>query len=246
MRADVIEIEWQRRLTLNAIVCSPSELKCLAAEVRLERAMRRHGQALQVAWKAGFKPDQPRVPKGNPDGGKWTAEGGDSGDHKPGKEGASDKPGNSDERPPTSRERTFILRDVARQIQQTGKTFEFFARAAKWIQVYSADVAAYNDAPKSLEELQRGTSTPAPGYDIHHIVEQTQAEQDGFPREVIDGADNLVRVPRLKHQQIKGWYQTKNDEYGGLSPRDYLEGRSWAVRRSVGLDALRQFKVLKP
>jgi hypothetical protein len=246
MRADVIEIEWQRRLTLNAIVCSLSELKCLAAEVRLERAMRRHGQALQVAWKAGFKPDQPRVPKGNPDGGKWTAEGGDSGDPKPGKEGASYKPGSSGQRPPTSRERTSVLRDVARQIQQTGKTVEFFARAAKWIQVYSADIAAYNDPPKSLEDLQRGASTPAPGYDIHHIVEQAQAEQDGFPREVIDDPNNLVRVPRLKHQEINGWYQTKNPEFGELSPREYLSGRSWEVRRAVGLQALRDLGVLKP
>ena len=94
------------------------------------------------------------------------------------------------------------MREVARRIQQTGRTIEFFARTAKWLQVYSADVTAYNDPPKSLEELQRAASTPAPGYDIHHIVEQTPAEQDGFPREVIDDPDNLVRVPRLKHQEI--------------------------------------------
>jgi hypothetical protein len=94
--------------------------------------------------------------------------------------------------------------------------------------------------------LQRDVSTPAPGYDIHHIVEQTQAECEGFSREVIDHRDNLVRVPRLKHQEINGWYQTKNDEYGGLSPREYLSGKSWAVRKSVGLEALRIYGVLKP
>lgn len=113
-------------------------------------------------------------------------------------------------------------------------------------QVYSADVTAYNDPPKSLEELQQAASTPAPGYDIHHIVEQTQAEQDGFPREVIDDPNNLVRVPRLKHQEINAWYQTKNDDYGGLSPREYLQGRNWAARRAVGLEALKRSKVLEP
>lgn len=218
MRADVVEIEWQRRLALNAIACALNELKCLAAEVRLQRAMRRHECALQIALKAGYRPDQPRVPKGNSDGGQWTAEGGGSGDPRARKEGSSEKPGNSGEKPPTSRERTSILRAVARRIQQTGKTVEFFARTAKWLQVYSADVAAYNDPPKSLEELQRAASTPAPGYDIHHIVEQTPADQDGFPREVIDDPNNLVRVPRLKHQEINAWYQTKTPEFGGLSP----------------------------
>lgn len=246
MRADIVEFEWQRRLALNAIACSLNELKCLAAEVRLGRAMRRYDRALQLALKAGFRPDQPRVPKGNSDGGQWTAGGGGSSDPKSGKDGSSDKPGNSGERPPTSRERTSVLREVARQIQQTGRTIEFFARAAKWIQVYSADVAAYNDPPKSLGELQRAASTPAPGYDIHHIVEQTQAEQDGFPREAIDDPANLVRVPRLKHQEINAWYQTKNPEYGELSPREYLSGRSWEVRRAVGLQALRDHGVLKP
>jgi hypothetical protein len=94
--------------------------------------------------------------------------------------------------------------------------------------------------------LHRAASTRAPGYDIHHIVEQTAAEQDGFPREVIDDPDNLVRVSRLKHQEINAWYQTKNKNYDGLSPRDYLSGRSWEVRRSVGIEALRIHGVLKP
>ncbi|KQZ01671.1 hypothetical protein ASD45_13010 [Pseudolabrys sp. Root1462] len=246
MRSEIVELEWRRRQALNTIACALSELKCLVAETRLEIAMRRYDRALRFAFKAGYRPDQPRVPKGNPDGGKWTAEGDGSGDPKPGKEGSSDKTGSSGERPPTSRERTSILREVARRIQQTGRTIEFFAGAAKWIQVYSADVTAYNDPPKSLEELQQAASTPAPGYDIHHIVEQTQAEQDGFPREVIDDPNNLVRVPRLKHQEINAWYQTKNDDYGGLSPREYLQGRNWAVRRAVGLEALKRSKVLEP
>jgi len=78
MRTDPAEVKWQRRLALRALACALSELKCLAAETRLERALRRHGHALQIALKAGFKPDQPRVPKGNPSGGQWTAEGGGS------------------------------------------------------------------------------------------------------------------------------------------------------------------------
>jgi hypothetical protein len=37
-----------------------------------------------------------------------------------------------------------------------------------------------------------------------------------------------------------------NDEFGGLSPREYLRTQAWDVRRSVGLNALIRFGVLKP
>jgi hypothetical protein len=107
-------------------------------------------------------------------------------------------------------------------------------------------IEAYRDEPKTLEELQRGVSRPKRGYDIHHIVEQTSAEQDGFPRSVIDGPDNLVRIPRLKHWEITGWHMTKNEDYNGISPRNYLRGKSWDERARIGLDALIRYGVLKP
>jgi hypothetical protein len=87
---------------------------------------------------------------------------------------------------------------------------------------------------------------PKRGCDIHHIVEQTSAEQDGFPRSVIDGTDNLVRISRLKHREITGWYMIKNEDYNGLSPRNYLRGKSWSERTRVGLDVLIRNEVLKP
>ena len=42
-------------------------LRWLAAATRFKLALRRHDRAL----KHGFNPDQPRVPRGNPDGGQW-------------------------------------------------------------------------------------------------------------------------------------------------------------------------------
>lgn len=35
-------------------------------------------------WKAGYNPDEPRVPAGNPDGGQWTSEGDSAGDSRSG------------------------------------------------------------------------------------------------------------------------------------------------------------------
>lgn len=52
----------------------------------------------------------------------------------------------------------------------------------------------------------------------------------------------MVRIPTLKHWQINGWYGRKNAAYGGLSPRDYLRGKSREERTRVGREALILFK----
>jgi hypothetical protein len=82
--------------------------------------------------------------------------------------------------------------------------------------------------------------------DIRHIVEQAPAAREGHAHEDIDGPDNLVRIPTLKHWEITGWYMRGNERYGGLSPREYLRGKGWDERRSIGLYALERFGVLSP
>jgi len=75
---------------------------------------------------------------------------------------------------------------------------------ADWFSEYEPSVQAYLDSPNTLQELQQAVSAPKPGYDIHHIVEKTSAEQDGFPKLMINGSENLVRIPRFKHREITG------------------------------------------
>jgi hypothetical protein len=122
-------------------------------------------------------------------------------------------------------------------------TVEALVATADWLAPY---VHAYLDPPKSLKELQEAANNPQAGYDIHHIVEQSSAEEDGFPRSQIDAPDNLVLISRLKHWEINAWFTTPNDNYDGQSPRDYLKGKDWDARLRVGLDALVKFGVLKP
>jgi len=112
---------------------------------------------------------------------------------------------------------------------------------------HRAWIYSYLDPPKTLEDLQQAAALgPRPGYNIHHIVEQTPAGQDGFSWSAIDAGDNLVLIPTLKHWQINGWYSTPNDDFGGLSPRDYLRGKSWDERMRVGKLALVLYGVLEP
>jgi hypothetical protein len=98
---------------------------------------------------------------------------------------------------------------------------------------------------KTLKELQQDLSA-LDGCNIHHIVEQTSARKDGYPDSVIDRPDNLVRIPTLTHWLISAWFSRQNNNFGGLSPRDYLRGKSWDERMRIGKEALILFGVLQP
>ena len=154
------------------------------------------------------------------------------------------------ERPGTSAERTRYLRAAASWLVRHGdlrvRIYTGTMNNVEWLKDYHDLVQAARDEPEPLEELQAGVGLKRPGDDDHHIVEQTWAEQFGFSRGKIDDPSNLVSIPRWTHYQITGWYAAKTDEYGGLSPREYLRDKSWDVRRQVGLDALARFKVSKP
>jgi hypothetical protein len=147
------------------------------------------------------------------------------------------------ERPASSKERNDIAREVARWlIRNRGSAIE----RSKWLDESEASMGAYLDPPRTLEALQEAAASGSKaGYDIHHIIEKTAAEDDGFPRSMINGPENLVRISRYKHWEITSWYMTKNKDYGGLTPREFLRGKDWAERTQVGLDALTMHGVLK-
>jgi hypothetical protein len=147
------------------------------------------------------------------------------------------------ERPPTAQERNGAARELARWLlKNQGQV----AEGAHWLFEYQDAIQAHLDPPRTLEELQDAVSNPKKGYDIHHIVEKMSAEADGFPKSVIHGPENLVRIPKFKHWEITGWHMTKSKNYGGLPPREYLRGKDWATRMQIGIDALILHGVLKP
>jgi hypothetical protein len=163
---------------------------------------------------------------------------------------SGDAPEIPQERPTTSSQRTGYLRAavnwLARNSGLAGEIYVGAMNNVEWLKDYHDLVQAARDEPKTFEELQRGVGQPKPGYDDHHIVEQTSAERSGFTQSQIDDPENVVKIPRVTHYQITGWYMTGNSNLGGLSPRQYLNDKSWEERRQVGLDALVKFKVLKP
>lgn len=117
--------------------------------------------------------------------------------------------------------------------------------AGHWLYSEWPSIRSYQGEPKTLAELQQNVGKGRAGYENHHIVEQGTQTREGFPRSMIESLDNVVSVPKYKHHEITGWYAQRNLEYNGLSPRNYLRGKSWSEHVEVGHRALRQFGILR-
>ena len=73
--------------------------------------------------------------------------------------------------------------------KQVIKRANIVIQVGSWLWEYKPYIDAYLDEPRTLEELKSLVDSPATGYDIHHIAEQTPAEKEGYPRSLIDGRD---------------------------------------------------------
>lgn len=141
-----------------------------------------------------------------------------------------------------------LAKEIARQaLRRAGPVGAAFMAIEAGHRLYSEwpSIQSYQDAPKTLVELQRNAGQKRPGYENHHIVEQGAQAREGFSRSMIDSIDNVVSVPKYKHHQISGWYNQPNPDFGMQTPRNYLRGRDWAEHARIGQEAMRKFGVLK-
>lgn len=141
--------------------------------------------------------------------------------------------------------------DWVKSAGRFGSYIEAYFEALKQIDQTNAivnTIKSANDPPRSLEELQdRVSLEDRSGYHRHHIAEEKAARIVGFSEEIIQGRDNLVLVPILKHIDITGHYSRKVEQEDGswLSPRDQLKHKDFETRRQYGLKVLRDYGVLK-
>jgi hypothetical protein len=157
------------------------------------------------------------------------------------------------ERPDTREGRMGFVRDaaqwVARNVGRYAPAVDAYFGALDQVEKIKAltdAIKSANDPAKTLEELQEPIGSDSQGgYHDHHIVGQHAENRARFGDSVIDSRENLVRIPLLKHIDISAWYSTGNEEFGDLSPRDYLRDKSWDEQMRVGLDRLRKSKVLR-
>ena len=227
----------------------------LIALVRRESFLLRAACLQALLGKANFNPSQPRAPRGGSDGGRWVDEGREGAQprknspRRPLLASHDDFPEIPKKLPDSARERHGIARRLAGYMARNSMPLVAIVRLARVVQLLNDgayDIIAYLDDPKPLETLRWDVYEPKKGYDVHHIVEQTAARRDGFPDAMIETRENKVRIPRFKHWEINAWYGSPNEDYGGLTPREYLRGRSWEERMTIGLNVLIKYGVMNP
>ncbi|WP_126113373.1 MULTISPECIES: hypothetical protein [unclassified Bosea (in: a-proteobacteria)] len=246
----------------------------LASYTAGERMMAAFERLRALAEKAGFNPDQPRIPANQFGGGRWT-DGSGSGDgaipllpdllsiFPEAIEGIAtdfdrttigESPAIPAERPSNPFRVTEVTKNSARWLQQA-KTAGASTQArgfigklmeTDWLRGYLPRITSYLDEPKTLQELEAGVSSPRAGFDVHHRAERAAALVDGYSRALVNGRANLVLVPTLRHWEVTGWYMTPNRDYRGLTPREYLRGKNWEERLRIGDRAMKLHGILKP
>ena len=96
----------------------------------------KHAELVHVL-KAGFNPNQPRVPVGNPDGGHWTGDGGSGGgEARPTQNPSSDHLTNiPKERPESARVRHMLIRQVAKHVARLALEHMRFRQGTRIFQI---------------------------------------------------------------------------------------------------------------
>ena len=128
----------------------------------------------------------------------------------------------------------------------------------------AAATAFVREGPQTLESLQMSTDYqpfssfnafkkdllgkvfgPAgDGYEYHHIVEQGGAGLDDLPAGLMDSTENVVKIPRLLHEEINAEYG-KYYEDTGKTLRDWLSTQPYEVRRAEGIEVMRRIGIIK-
>jgi hypothetical protein len=95
---------------------------------------------------------------------------------------------------------------------------------------------------KSMKEFKEYYGPAPAGYEYHHIVEQGGANAS-LPPEKLHNTDNVILVPKLKHEEISARYSREDTVYGTY--RRYVQTLTYDEQLAIGADELREVEVLK-
>jgi hypothetical protein len=91
---------------------------------------------------------------------------------------------------------------------------------------------------KSFEDLKKFLGSSGEGNQWHHIVEQNPFNINKFGPEAIHNVDNMVPISGELNGKLNAFYQTKNPLTSGLSPREWLQGKTLQQNYDFGRVAL--------
>lgn len=111
----------------------------------------------------------------------------------------------------------------------------------EWEEIIAEEDFRFFEHARQFKKFYEHKSDP--DRDWHHIVEKDA----DFPEWLKHNTVNMVQIPRAKHWEISQFYSTPNGDwpYLGLSPREWLRGKSWEEHFEHGIDILKRFRALK-
>lgn len=196
--------------------------------------------------KAGFNPNELRVPAGNPDGGQWTSQGAptshssilsgtssDASRDSATQVASNTAPGIGHNQGPPLEEPPAI---PPKQPASLGAINDFLKAAAYWLsrlskldkraQIFVAALMATAWlVTKYLPTISSYLDPPKTWQQLQlnagagydsHHIVEQWSENDSIPRSMIDSPNNIVPIPRLKHWQINSWLGKPNPEFTDL------------------------------
>jgi hypothetical protein len=98
------------------------------------------------------------------------------------------------------------------------------------------------DAFKKID-IEKIYGPAGEGYEYHHIVEQA-ANEGIIPAGLLNSTSNIVKIPKLIHEEISAEYSRKY-ENTGKTLRDWLRTQPYEVQRAKGIEIMRKFGIIK-
>ena len=74
--------------------------------------------------------------------------------------------------------------------------------------------------------------------EVHHVVEQCQANKSGFSQSQIQADSNKIELPYDTHRAISGYYSSKQYFTNGMRVRDWLAGQSFEFQTQFGWNVI--------
>jgi hypothetical protein len=99
------------------------------------------------------------------------------------------------------------------------------------------------DAFKKVS-LEKYYGSAGPGQDWHHIVWQGGVNGDNIPAGLLHSTENMVRIPRLLHEEITDAYRDTYDD-SGKTLRQWLDTQPYEVQRAEGIRVMRGLGIIK-
>jgi hypothetical protein len=145
-----------------------------------------------------------------------------------------------------------LIADVADMVEEfealktdTDAALEYIERGPQNlddIRVSTKDESFSSYSSFTKEDLAKRFGSAGEGYEYHHIVEQSAG--DAIPTEEIQSTRNIVRIPKILHEEISAESSSNSETYQGRV-RDSLRGKSFDEQYQHGVNLMRNLGIIQ-